>query len=57
MVYSLMRINDRFGKNTLEIIDSWNQRYLANNNPQSAINDIIVTLIKEFEESFKEELN
>ncbi len=56
LVYSLARINDKFGKNTLEIIESWNQRYQTTNNPKNAINDIVSTFIKEFEEVFNEDI-
>ncbi len=56
LVYSLARINKKFGKNTLEIIESWNQRYLATNNPQNAINDITSTFIKEFGEVFNDDI-
>lgn len=56
LVYSLKRINENFGTDTLEIIDSWNQRFQATRNPKNAINDIISTFIKEFGEKFKEDI-
>jgi ATP/maltotriose-dependent transcriptional regulator MalT len=56
LVYSLKRINDNFGNSTLEVIESWNQRFAATKNPKNAINDIISTFIKEFGEKFKEDI-
>ena len=56
MVYSLRRINSGFGTSTIDMVESYNQRYRDSNNPKIAINDIISTFVKEFDEFFKEDI-
>lgn len=56
IVHSLRQINKSFGKNTLELIDSYLSKNGTSHNQQKETNDIINTFCKEFTECCNEDI-
>jgi len=56
IINSLAKLNQSFGKNTLELIESRRQKFQLSKNVKSLASEIVTTFVNEFAKYFKDEV-